>query len=228
MGVEEVTGITDRLKGKIEAYRQKFDAWAATQNGQLQKVKQQQDIAISTGESQITDLMAQSQALEVEVARAHQDHAVAKHEVDSMRGELGPLKARAAVYPEKMRLAQQTLDEERSLLANSRAMCQDIDANQSATLLRKTSEVDVYAQQLGLHLESEGATLSMTFTKVDPSDVGKQHTLRLHVDQDSKYVVDGCVPALGQLRQETTKLNRDNDFGGFTQNVRGAFRALYA
>jgi uncharacterized protein YecA (UPF0149 family) len=121
MGVEEVTGITDRLKGKIEAYRQKFDAWAATQNGQLQKVKQQQDIAISTGESQITDLMAQSQALEVEVARAHQDHAVAKHEVDSMRGELGPLKARAAVYPEKMRLAQQTLDEERSLLANSRA-----------------------------------------------------------------------------------------------------------
>ena len=86
-----------------------------------------------------------------------------------------------------------------------------------------------FYRRLGLDFERiQDEKLRLVFTQLAPADPAAKFAFTLWITPTETYAVDDVSPALpgevvGALLQE---LNAGNDFSGFVQRMRRAFKAL--
>ena len=126
----------------------------------------------------------------------------------------------------KLRALEEEEEKERSRVSTIKSEYDALREQTSRTIDDLTHGIRKYGA-LGLEFQkAQDQCMKFIFTLLDPNDPSRQFAFLMRVDDDDKYCLVECQPALPEARVASlvTALNNDNDIGKFVVNIRRGFQ----
>lgn len=144
-------------------------------------------------------------------------------QIQDLEAELQKVQAEQDTLPGLIAEVSSELESETSM-AEARGRSVDAKETSAKKTLRGVQTVlEMYRDRLALEFEnSEGDTMNIIFTKLDPVDASRRFVLKIRVDDDTYEALD-CVPPLQDLQDLVDELNSNDNFSKFIRSLRKAF-----
>lgn len=155
------------------------------------------------------------------------EHLSAEQKAFSDRqAEVARLGSRAAALPADLDATKSKEEAIKVQLAATRAEYERKEGEVRYQLAELSKGVS-YFEKMGLTFEkAEDDRLRVVFTQLDPDAPERRFTFTVLVTDKDVYEVTECTPPVPALEGLVSQLNASNDFSGFVQMMRRAFKAV--
>jgi hypothetical protein len=221
---------TSALRTELEKTNACFNRWVDGQSNWLESTES--DFTRTMEECECTLAALKENELELETLREQNDTTkkAQKEEIDYYIQQKKILIEQEKELLPKLRKLEEEEEKENIRLNGIRKEHETLLLQAERSIDDLTHGIRMYAG-LGLEFQkAEGQCMKFIFTLIDPYDTAKQFFFKMFVDDNDKYQLVECQPAVPA--PFTTKvladLNSDNDIGKFVVKMRKAFQGIAA
>lgn len=213
------------LEAELGRVRRKAQDWATSRVQQVSDCTDQHKAFIRDQTEKAKELTGHKLHLEQVAEQTRQRLHDESHEL------LG-LQSTHTVVAHTTSAAQQSLISARDTLEQDREQYRRRMADLEAGQRRRQKKLDalvksiaLFGDRLGMQLKP-GKELEVVFSCIDYHEPDKEFSFAVKVQDDDRYTVVTCSPAVPDLDELSAALNATNDFAAFTKAMRSRFVQL--
>jgi hypothetical protein len=223
-----MAGLTTNLRLELEKTNQAFNRWADNNGEWLEGTSS--GFARSMEECERTLGALKDNEMELETLREQNEivKGTQSQEIDYYINQKEILLVKKDDLLPRLRKLEEEEEKESARVEKIREEYNTLRTTAERTIDDLTHGIRMYAG-LGLEFQkAQNQCMKFIFTLIDPRDPAKQFFFLMLVDDDDKYRLIDCQPALAADKTSAMVcvLNQDNDIGKFVVNMRRGFQGL--
>eukprot|EP00960_Hanusia_phi_P031347 749242-Hanusia_phi.AAC.3 len=217
--------MAEELRKEMSDAMARVNMWASTKEKELTNIKIEHTSFLDTQNDLTQRLKQREREAKSKMEKLMQE--INKHQegIKTLKVQNDTLKGKSEELPSELKSLEEELEMEKE---NYKTILSELD-NHDTSMRKKKNALEMghelYETRLGLKFDkTSDGSLVFKMRNIDPSYPSKEFSFSIRVEDDEKYHVMHCNPAIDGLDKFVATLNETNSLSQFVRTIRQSWR----